>query len=1457
MPGLSGYSGNFGLGGLGRDNPQTNLGVGAQPLTKKLSIGEISSVDEGFRVNVKLTTTGVTDGTLVPYEISGVSSADINISLTGNFTVANNSATIPLLISLDGLTEGPETLTLSLPGTSPLVAFSIIVNDTSDQNQLDITRLVSSSTTVFKNITTSSGVVATGGVIQNISSSTYHIFTDTSAVRQFTVTNNPNGQTIDVLTIAGGGGGGMNIGGGGGAGGFVYSTGVAASPGTTNVTVGAGGRGAYRYASPSFGGRSGSNSQFGSLTAAVGGGAGGGWDGGDGGGAYGVGASGGGSGGGAGGSIYISGSGGGGAGGVSGQGNSGAGDGYGNGGGGGGAGASAPGKVGGAGKLNPFQETQIGQLFNGQYYLAGGGGGGAAAGYAPAGAGGVGGGGAGSQFDNSSAGQSGQTYGAGGGGATGGGGPAGGSGAGGIVIVRYPGQTTVTTSATYTISSLNYKSVEGSNVTVTLDTTDVSDGTSVPYIISGTNITSNDIGGESLTGFFTINSGTSSRNFLIANDAEPENLEILTISVYSATISLIIVDNPVSVPDAPTIGTATLIGSSSANITFTSPKFDGRSTITNYTVVASSGGIRASGTSTSINVSGLVAGTPYTFTVYATNKNGDSASSSPSNVVVAGIIGQITYTVPGTYIWTVPTGTTAVSVVAIGGGGSGKYGGPTYNGIYANGGAGGGLGWKNNITVVPGSTCTVVVGVGGVADQGDVAYYYNGVAGGDSYFISPTLVKGGGAPAGLNGPNYTPGGTYVGDGGGVGGRGGYENANFQSAGGGGAGGYTGAGGDGGLSNGGSGGAGSGGGSGGGGGGGGQGGGGTGVFGQGANGTAGAYLGIGGGGSSGSSGSNTSGGLFGGGGAGGNGTGGSGALRIIWGSGRSFPSNFTGDIIDTPIAIAASYLVVGGGGGGGGDCGGGGGAGGVLQGTLTIPFGTPIEVTVGAGGGNGDSSYLGTVRAYGGGNGGTAKGGGNSGGSGGGAGHSLYAGPPGKGIYPGSSYISADRQGYDGGGSGTGADTAGTAGGGGGSGGIGGTGTPYGSSGSGGVGTTIAAGLFTVAAFSVAAGGGGGGNQGSYGYGAGSGGGSGAGNGSFPGGSTGGSATANSGSGGGGGGGFGGGGGSGGSGIVTFAYLSSSPDLDIISSGLITQSWNGTAWVNNSSGVTTPVTNVRTGYKIYRFVSGTGTIQWNGSSSTPTVNQISFTVPGTYSWTAPANVTSVCVVCIGGGGSGKAGGPTYNGIWANGGSGGGLGWKNNIPVSPGTSYTVVVGVNGKFPSGGRGDSLDYNGSPGGDSYFISPTLVKGGGAPACANGAQYTAGGTYVGDGGGNGGTNGYQVADFQSAGGGGAGGYTGAGGDGGLSNSGSGTAGSGGGGGGGGAGGFGGGGTGLFGRGTNGTGGTPGINGSGGSSGFNGSAGTGGAYGGGGGGNNGPGGYGAVRIIWGSGRSFPNNAADI
>ena len=299
-------------------------------------------------------------------------------------------------------------------------------------------------------------------------------------------------------------------------------------------------------------------------------------------------------------------------------------------------------------------------------------------------------------------------------------------------------------------------------------------------------------------------------------------------------------------------------------------------------------------------------------------------------------------------------------------------------------------------------------------------------------------------------------------------------------------------------------------------------------------------------------------------------------------------------------------------------------------------------------------------------------------------------------------------------------------------------------------------------------------------------------------------------------------------------------------------------------------------------------------------EIEFTTPGQYEFTVPSSVSSMNMVLVGGGGGGATTTSHLNGggVSGAGGGGGSLMWRNGLTVSAGDTLYITVGAGG---SGGTYDIGTSSGNDdaqdGGDSYVRTGshtgTIVAragGGGAGPynVGNGTLPTNGGveyssTYGGggsnSGGGNGGRGGRGQAGHQCGGGGGAGGYSGAGGsgsDGSQSNATAGTGGAGGGGGGSNSSGafstiHGGGGVGIYGEGASGNAGTS-QSGStvqqlASTQGFSGSGGTSTdpttstrqkGYGGGGQGveddgtgNASPGAGGAVRLVWGTGRSFP------
>ena len=180
-----------------------------------------------------------------------------------------------------------------------------------------------------------------------------------------------------------------------------------------------------------------------------------------------------------------------------------------------------------------------------------------------------------------------------------------------------------------------------------------------------------------------------------------------------------------------------------------------------------------------------------------------------------------------------------------------------------------------------------------------------------------------------------------------------------------------------------------------------------------------------------------------------------------------------------------------------------------------------------------------------------------------------------------------------------------------------------------------------------------------------------------------------------------------------------------------------------------------------------------------VNAQTYTTPGTYTWVVPPCVTTITVKVWGGGGGGGGTSSrqsnTGDEACTEGGGGGGGGFSmRTYSVTPGETYTIVVGAGG---NGGVGaNNTAVAGATGGTSTFTGPATVPfgsltgfggigGGGATANnnnsgshigANGAGGTGGtganGTTIFTGGnGSAGSHSAGCADISGAGGGGAG----------------------------------------------------------------------------------------------------------
>lgn len=99
--------------------------------------------------------------------------------------------------------------------------------------------------------------------------------------------------------------------------------------------------------------------------------------------------------------------------------------------------------------------------------------------------------------------------------------------------------------STYTLTSTAYTVTEGQTITISLVTSNVPNGTVLPYTITG--IDSVDINGANLNGNFTINNSVANLSITISSDLEIEPTEVLILTLDDinpiAAISIEIIDS--------------------------------------------------------------------------------------------------------------------------------------------------------------------------------------------------------------------------------------------------------------------------------------------------------------------------------------------------------------------------------------------------------------------------------------------------------------------------------------------------------------------------------------------------------------------------------------------------------------------------------------------------------------------------------------------------------------------------------------------------------------------------------------------------------------------------------------------------------------------------------------------------------------------------------------------------
>ena len=144
---------------------------------------------------------------------------------------------------------------------------------------------------------------------------------------------------------------------------------------------------------------------------------------------------------------------------------------------------------------------------------------------------------------------------------------------------------------------------------------------------------------------------------------------------------------------------------------------------------------------------------------------------------------------------------------------------------------------------------------------------------------------------------------------------------------------------------------------------------------------------------------------------------------------------------------------------------------------------------------------------------------------------------------------------------------------------------------------------------------------------------------------------------------------------------------------------------NVSSNGSPLVNDTTYYIQIRAVNSVGAGLWSNTvSATPASNAvIIFPTVGTTTWTAPDGITSIDYLIVGGGGGSGGGYDTG----AGGGGGGGMVRSGTTSVTPGTTYTVVIGDGGAGGISNRTALPETDGNNGENSSFDTIVALGGG------------------------------------------------------------------------------------------------------------------------------------------------------
>jgi len=275
----------------------------------------------------------------------------------------------------------------------------------------------------------------------------------------------------------------------------------------------------------------------------------------------------------------------------------------------------------------------------------------------------------------------------------------------------------------YTLTTSSNSVEEGSSFTITATAQNVLSGTVIPYTISG--IETEDIGGEPLTGNLTVPTDLT-RTYTFTADGLEEGQQTMTFTWSNQSVDIVCLDTsqtPITYTLSPSVTevdegdsfTVTISTDGGLNGTQLPYTITGVSSvdISNQSLTGSF--TIGSDMSKTFNIANDTATEgEEVFLMTLDDYTDVTASVTINDTSTTQVTGQERVTNAGGGTFTVPSGVTSISLLAVGGGGGAGTNPSLGAGQIAGGGGAGAVAWLNNVTVTPGQEITYNVGAGGV-----------------------------------------------------------------------------------------------------------------------------------------------------------------------------------------------------------------------------------------------------------------------------------------------------------------------------------------------------------------------------------------------------------------------------------------------------------------------------------------------------------------------------------------------------------------------------------------------------------------------------------------------------------------------------------------------------------------------------------------------------------------------